>query len=421
MFWPDTDLTDKRASCLGWVFFELISWFLMKFLQNSGSQNRPIRIANIMEEGRFSGQHKRILSVAERLRPQGIETVVYFPTLESEFFEERLRESGIDYRRMNITRPTKELKLLARYIFFFLPEVFVLSRQITKDRVDIVHCNGSWQVKGALAAKLARGKVVWHLNDTKRPPIIKGIFSLCAVALADFFVVAGRRVKAYYLDRAPLRGRPYEIIQAPVDTKKYAPSLLNEKSVLSAFRGLNILTIANVNPVKGLEHFIDMARILSARFDNLHFHVVGSIYERQLNYFRKLEKRIQGYGLRNVHFHGFAAQIEDYLREADIFVCSSLYEASPTSVWEAMATGMPIVSTDVGDVGQVLQDGVGGFVVPPGDPEALAEKVGLLIEDRALRQKLGERARAEAVKSLDIDVCVAAHSRVYRMVANGRV
>ncbi len=93
----------------------------MEQLEKSGGPPaRAIRVANVMEEGRFSGQHKRILSVAERLRHQGIETVVYFPSLDSEFFERRLRESGIDYRRMNITRPTKELKLLARYIFFFL-------------------------------------------------------------------------------------------------------------------------------------------------------------------------------------------------------------------------------------------------------------------------------------------------------------
>ncbi|MGC8788010.1 MAG: glycosyltransferase family 4 protein, partial [Anaerolineae bacterium] len=155
------------------------------------------------------------------------------------------------------------------------------------------------------------------------------------------------------------------------------------------------------------------------RFGNLHFHVVGSIYERQVNYFRRLEKRVQGYGLTNVHFHGFAARVEEYLRDADIFVYSSLYEASPTSVWEAMAMGMPIVSTDVGDVGDHLQNGVSGFIVPAGDAESLAEKVGLLIEDAGLRKKFGEMARAEATKSLDVEVCVAAHSRVYRMVANG--
>ncbi len=392
----------------------------MELLQERGIEGATIRVANVMEEGRFSGQHKRILSVAERLRVQGIETVVYFPKLDSEFFEARLREAGIQYRRMNINRPTRDRRLLARYVVFFLPEVYSLCRRIRKDRIDIVHCNGSWQIKGAIAGKLAGKKVVWHLNDTKRPLIVKWAFTLAAAVLADSFIVAGQRVRSYYLERGLLRGRRYEIIQAPVDTKKYNPNAVSAKGVLSGYKGINIITIANVNPVKGLEQFIDMARILGSRFANVHFHVVGSIYERHVSYFKKLQKRILGYSLTNVYFHGFAARVEEYLREADIFVCTSHYEASPTSVWEAMSMAVPIVSTDVGDVGSIVHDGVSGFVVRSGNASELAEKVGLLIRDGALRKRLGEEARAEAVKSLDVEVCAAAHRRVYRMVLDGR-
>ncbi len=370
-----------------------------------------------MEEGRFSGQHKRILAVAQRLRQEGIETLVYFPQMDSEYFEARLREAGVEYRRMNINRPTKDPRLFARYLVSFLPEIVACFRQLRRDRVTLVHCNGSWQVKGALAAKLAGKKVVWHLNDTKRPFVIKLIFSLMAALLADTLIVAGNRVKSYYLENGILRRRMCEVIQAPVDTKMYDPAVVTSDGVLAPYKGINIVTISNVNPVKGLEHFIDMARILSERYESLDFHIVGSIYERQRNYYRNLQNRIREYGLGNVWFHGFAANIENYLKEADIFVCSSLYEASPTSVWEAMSMGKAIVSTDVGDVAAMIQDGLSGFVVQPGSGKALGEKVRLLIEDPWLRSQFGIRAREEALKKLDVDACVISHSRVYRMTA----
>ena len=64
-----------------------------------------------------------------------------------------------------------------------------------------------------------------------------------------------------------------------------------------------------------------------------------------------------------------------------------------------------IVSTDVGDVGRFIKDGENGFIVPPRNPEALAEKVGLLIEHEELRDYFGKRARAVAVRELDLEIC----------------
>ena len=378
-----------------------------------------LRVANIMEEGRFSGQHKRILAVGKRLRAEGIHTIVYFPRRDSEFFEARLRESGIDYRRMALNRPTKSLPHLARYLVFFFVETLVCCSALRRDRVDLVHCNGSWQIKGVLAAKLAGKKVVWHLNDTKRPRVIKLAFRLMAARMADTFIVASRRVKAYYLDGSRLGKKGFTIIQAPVDTEALDPEAVPVEGLLAGFEGLNIVSISNVNPAKGLEHFVDMAHRLNRANENLHFHVVGSIHENQRPYWKRLCERAESLSVRNLHFHGFTPRVEAYLKEADIFVCSSLFEASPTSVWEAMSMGKAIVSTDVGDVAEMLEDGAGGFVVETGNGAALAEKVQALIDSQALRDTFGRRARERAVDLLGVDRCVGLHKQAYVQAARG--
>ncbi len=76
----------------------------------------------------------------------------------------------------------------------------------------------------------------------------------------------------------------------------------------------------------------------------------------------------------------------------------------------------PIVSTNVGDVAKFIKDGENGFIVPIKDTAAMAEKIGLLIENKELRRKFGRQARETAVKHLDVENCVKKHVQLYRKV-----
>ncbi len=87
------------------------------------------------------------------------------------------------------------------------------------------------------------------------------------------------------------------------------------------------------------------------------------------------------------------------------------------TVFEAMAMAKPIVSTDVGDVSQLITNGENGFVVPVRDASALAEKVTLLIESEELRKKFGSKVRQVAIDHLDIEICARRHAEFYRMLA----
>jgi glycosyltransferase involved in cell wall biosynthesis len=69
---------------------------------------------------------------------------------------------------------------------------------------------------------------------------------------------------------------------------------------------------------------------------------------------------------------------------------------------EAMASGVPVVATRVAGVGELVEDGVSGFLVPPGDPAPLAESVAKLIEDPALRSRFGAAGRAKVEKEFDV-------------------
>jgi glycosyltransferase involved in cell wall biosynthesis len=100
-----------------------------------------------------------------------------------------------------------------------------------------------------------------------------------------------------------------------------------------------------------------------------------------------------------LRFHGLlkAEKTPETLRTGDAFVLPSLQEGMPLALLEAMAAGLPVIATSVGDVPQAVHDGNTGLLVPPADPDALATALNRIITDAALRQRLGPAARTRAL------------------------
>ena len=113
--------------------------------------------------------------------------------------------------------------------------------------------------------------------------------------------------------------------------------------------------------------------------NNLHFSIVGQFLDSQKAYFEKLNNLKNDLNLQNVVFYGASHDVRSVLKAADIYVCSSIAEASPMSVWEAMSMGKAVVSTDVGDVSCFIKNDINGFVVPIKNPGLLADRVNTLI------------------------------------------
>ncbi len=378
-----------------------------------------LRVANVVEEGRYGGPQARIAAVAEKLKEKGIETVVVFPEKDTDVFYRKLAEKGIRTRRLSLHRLTRQTSHLVRYFVFFVPEVFSLFRLFRKGDFDLIHMNGSYQIKSAIAGKIAGVPVVWHLNDTSTLPAIKKAFVLAARYCADGFIVAGKRVYDYYIRGSVLDRKPFVEIHAPVNTDVFDPDAVERDERISSREGIKILTVANINPLKGLEFFIDMAHYLSLKYRNLSFFVGGAVYDSQKSYYESLIEQAESRNLSNVVFLGRLDDVASALKSADICVFASISEASPTSVWEAMAMGKAVVATDVGSVSQYVEDGRSGFIVPTRDAESLAGRVELLINDPVLRERMGREARAVARERLDVSVAAEKHARFYQAIVNG--
>ncbi len=178
-----------------------------------------------------------------------------------------------------------------------------------------------------------------------------------------------------------------------------------------------VVSVANLRPEKGYDVLLDSAAILVARDLPVRVVAVGR-GEGELERTMKARHAALRLGDRFT----FAGQRDDVLRilaGADVFVLASRQEGLPVVLMEATSVGLPIVATAVGGVPQVLTDGVDGLVVPPGDPEALADALTRVVSDPELRARFGAGAKR---RSAMFDVAEASRTieSIYREVAPDR-
>lgn len=368
-----------------------------------------MKAINLIEEGRLGGPQLRILRVTPKLTLLGVETTVVIPRDYSSNFQKRLTEAGIQFKTTPLTTMGKHPKRLLIYAYKFLPELFFLTRLFHKLNPDFIHVSGgSWQFKGVLAARLAGRKVIWHLNDTQTPTLIKLLFRAIH-PLAHLFITAGYRVQEYYLPSE--QKRPVYNISAPVDCSFFNPSLVQKIRSDDVWR---VLTVSNISPVKGLGLFLQMAALLNKKNDHpLEFRVVGFVHESQRRYFDELKNLAKKLKLENINFIGGVEDVREELANASVYVCTSISEASPTSVWEALAMGCPTVTTDVGEVDYIIENAETGFVCRNDNAQELGNRVQEILNNNEISTKMGKRARSRALNLIDLNVVANQHFRAY--------
>lgn len=384
--------------------------------------NERLKVVSINEEGRYGGPAARITQVAAALKEDDVETTVIFPVRDSGVFENELRSHGISSVPINLHRLTKEPGHLAGYLLSFVPEVLALKKELEKNSHDVIHCHGHKQLKGMLAARLAKKneqRVVYHLNDSRAPvPLLKKLFCLMARNWVDGFICASRRTRDYYLN-GDLPQKPDTVIYPPVDTARFNPETVSPDADIAGMPGIKIVTVCNINSTKGVDVFVDLCdRLTSLHEDQtITFLLVGPVYKSQQRYFNNVMEKAKQKKIDNLHYLGASNSIPEILKPCDIFVCTSRSESGPMTVFEAMSMAMPIVSTDVGDIADIMAQAEGGFCVPVDDLDALTEKLSFLIQHATIRETYGERSRSFAVDNLDLSICKAKHADFYRLIA----
>lgn len=368
------------------------------------------RFLFILEEARLGGPQIYIINLLSALKSR-CECTFIFPERGADRTTDMCVANGLVYKTLQLRTLSLKLSAILLYLITFLPDVIRTLKIIKSNDPEVVYiAGGSWQFKSAIAAFLSNRSFVWHLNDTQMHPLILFVFRIISKTTQNF-VYASKRTEIYYKNHISSE-RNGVVIPSPV-SNVFFEKVRNYKR--QDVMTLKVVTVANINPIKGFDNLIEIAKLAKRNNTALEFYVVGEVFQTQSGYYEKIQCSIDTYELDNIHFIGASDQVEVILNDMDVYLCTSKSESSPISVWEAMATGLPIVSTDVGDVRHYVEGHNAGYIYSTAKQGH--EGLQRLQQNSELLKDMGDAASHCAKQNFSANKCAELHLQFLKTIS----
>ena len=291
-----------------------------------------------------------------------------------------------------------------------------LSRIFKREHLDLVHTNTGVILSPGLAARLAGVPHVWHLRDWFQE--FAGFWRFYEKWMRAFstrIVAVSGSIAGQFTDRAKVC-----VIHNGFDAGEFA---LLDVGAGAAFREKYALgdgaVVGCVGRIKlqrkGQEVFLKAAELLKSRGVRAKWLVVGAPFPGNESHLEALHEIVREHGLGDdVVFTGELKDPRPAYAAMNIFVLPSAQpEPFGGVVMEAMCMGLPVIATNIGGSTEQVADGESGWLVPPNDPAALADKLETLLRDEALRKSFGEAGRRRIAERFTLNGMVEKIVRVY--------
>ncbi len=234
--------------------------------------------------------------------------------------------------------------------------------------------------------------------NPRRSHLVDGLRRSFALATRVHCVSVAVMIEA---ERYGLQRNKARIIRPAVDIARFAQS-----EVLSTPDVFHLMTVGNLTWVKSFEDAVYVVHMLTARGRNVHLTIIGEGVERQRLLFAMhdmgVANRVTLAGRRDPN------DVRASLQRSHAFILTSVSEGISNAVLEAMACGLPVVTTDCGGMREVIRDGENGFIVPMRDPESMASAIERLMDSTVLCATIGAAARATIVQHHALDAQIDA-------------
>jgi glycosyltransferase involved in cell wall biosynthesis len=369
----------------------------------------------------FGGPHNQTVQMNQALRELGWRQVVVCPEGLDDLARSRFKEAGIEYRLIKIVRFRKFRFLWS--VFKYFREYSSVSRDlegIIEDvSADVVQCCGLMNSHPITIARKIGKPVVWQWLSNFAPELLRGFYVKLFASRVASIMTTGKLTANQH---PGAEGFSYKIVPfyPPVKTKEFQftqGEIREGRRMLGVADGRIVVgTVGNQNRQKRHEDFVELSMKSSNRSE-ISWRIVGRKTLSQEKYYqREVVSRAQKAGIEaegNFKIIDPMGEAKPFLAGMDIFVMTSFAEGVPTAALEAMASGIPVVSTRAGGLEEVVEDGVNGFVHEIGDVPGLLVSIEKLVGNAELREEFGRKARERAQQLYDVSRCAEVHVRVY--------
>ncbi|SHH41620.1 TIGR03088 family PEP-CTERM/XrtA system glycosyltransferase [Massilia sp. CF038] len=330
--------------------------------------------------------------------------------------------------RHRITRPGVEVIALDKQPGLGLGTHATLWRLLRRLRPTILHTYNLACAEYAFTATLAGVPVRVHAEhgrDAADPQGKNRKHQLLRRLLAPFidcYVAVSDDLQQWLLREVGIARDKVLLIDNGVDTARFAPAPAPAAPSLFGFADDSFVigTVGRVQDVKNhaclIDAFIALRALLPHQRDRMKLVIVGTG-----PLLGALERQVAAAGLGDaVLLTGARNDIAQIMQSFSLFAMSSIAEGTPVTLLEAMASGLPVVSTRVGGIPDLVRENHTGALVPSGDPQAMASALAAYVEDPALARHHGAAARALVVGKYSIDAMLAAYTALYARLCKSK-
>lgn len=343
---------------------------------------RKLKVLQVVASLHLGGFERVVSNICKNIDKNRFNIAVFCVKHTNGFIGKQLQDEGFNIQGASAQNSSSRK---SKYLSFLK-----LHDYSKKAKIDILHSHGSTGFVDAgfvsLISKSVKHIHTFHFgNYPNRPPkkfLLEFIFSRVPKQLvAVSHHQRNLLIKNYKLDPK----RILTIWNGVKEVNKTTDIQKIKTEFNIPMQSPVVGTIANLIEQKGYEYFLQTCQIINKSLPNVYFVIIGG---------GPLELQVieQAHHLGIQHrviFAGSRTDAPALLPAFDVFLLASLWEAMPLVLLEAMAAGIPIIATDVGDNGLIVSDGEAGFIVPVKDVLRMASHVKQLLQDRHLSVTMG--------------------------------
>lgn len=369
----------------------------------------------------------KILHITSARKTYGLEKflILFFKNFSKKFelIIGNIQKDDEPYEFIRALRKIKNTKILILFSKRYdLLTIFSLYRLIKSYNINLLHTHGyKANIIGLFAGKLANIPVVttlhgWTSSQNKNLKLkIYEFFDKFLVKYFDKVITVSEDLKRKVQNN--ISKNKLVCIKNAVDLKEISNTprrnFFLESNEINRQKNLVVGYVGRLSSEKGCEYLIHAIPLIIKKEPDVKFIFIGDGPDEQ-----RLKRLTSSFNLSsNVFFVGYKEDVLPWINSLDIFVLPSLTEGISLSCMEAMALKIPVVVTSVGGTPEIINKN-GGLLVPPRSPEALANKISLLLKDPKLREKVGIAGRNRIKKCFNIQKMIKEYEKIYEELLN---
>jgi len=336
------------------------------------SVRRPQRVALVIGQLTRGGAEGQLVQLVRGLDRARFEPIVYCLSAKTEPLGLEIAASGTPLRSLTGAALRRAQRLAVHF---------------EEDQIDVVH---AWLYPAnamATAAHVLRSArpLITSARNCKVQGWVSRLANVVAFRSSRAIVANSRDVAAYITRTYAAPSRPIRVIYNGIDVERFHPNGWHVEAG-------PIVTIGRLVPQKNHDLFLRAAAALSREVPAARFTIVGDGPLRAM-----LERQASQLGIADrVAFAGERNDVDAIVRAASLFWLTSMWEGMPNVVLEAMASGVPVVATNVGGTRELVREGVDGYVVARGDATAFVRHSRTLLLEAGMRRAFSAAARVRA-------------------------